>query len=76
MDRTVKKGDVFKHFKGMNVEILEIAKDSETLEDVVVYRHLGTNELWVRPLKMFLSKVDKNKYPDIKQEYRFEKIIK
>ena len=74
MDRTVKKGDVFKHFKGMNVEILEIAKDSETLEDVVVYRHLGTNELWVRPLKMFLSKVDKNKYPDINQEYRFEKI--
>ena len=76
MDRTVKKGDVFKHFKGMNVEILEIAKDSETLEDVVVYKHLGTNELWVRPLKMFLSKVDKNKYPNIKQEYRFEKIIK
>lgn len=74
MDRTVKKGDIFKHFKGMNVEILEIAKDSETLEDVVVYKHLDTNELWVRPLKMFLSKVDKNKYPDIKQEYRFEKI--
>jgi hypothetical protein len=74
MDRTIKKGDIFKHFKGMNVEILEIAKDSETLEDVVVYKHLDTNELWVRPLKMFLSKVDKNKYPDIKQEYRFEKI--
>lgn len=74
MDRTVKKGDVFKHFKGMKVEILELAKDSETLDEMVVYKHLGTDEVWVRPLTMFLSKVDKNKYPDIKQEYRFEKI--
>jgi hypothetical protein len=74
MDRTVKKGDVFKHFKGMEVEILELAKDSETLDEMVVYKHLGTDEVWVRPLTMFLSKVDKNKYPDIKQEYRFEKI--
>ena len=74
MDRTVKKGDIFKHFKGMNVKVLEIAKDSESLEDVVVYKHLDTNEVWVRPLTMFLSKVDKDKYPEIKQDYRFEKM--
>lgn len=70
----IKKGEKYRHFKGMIVEILEIAKDSETLEDMVVYRHTDTNEVWVRPLSMFLSKVDTDKYPDVKQEYRFEKI--
>ena len=68
------KGEKYRHFKGMIVEILELAKDSETLEDMVVYRHTDTNEVWVRPLSMFLSKVDTEKYPDAKQEYRFEKI--
>ena len=68
------KGEKYRHFKGTIVEILEIAKDSETLEDMVVYKHTDTNEIWVRPLSMFLSKVDTKKYPDVKQEYRFEKI--
>lgn len=71
----IKKGEKYKHFKGMIVEILEIAKDSETLEDMVVYKHTDTNEVWVRPLSMFLSKVDTEKYPDVKQEYRFEKVV-
>ena len=74
MTRTVNSGDRFKHFKGSIYCVLEIAKDSETLEDVVVYRNVETNDVWVRPLTMFLSTVDKNKYPDIKQKYRFEKI--
>ena len=74
MKRTVNKGDTFKHFKGMIVEVLEIAKDSETLDDMVVYKHVGTDDVWVRPLTMFLSKVDKTKYPDVEQEFRFEKI--
>ncbi len=68
------KGEKYRHFKGAIVEILEVAKDSETLEDMVVYKHTDTNEIWVRPLSMFLSKVDTEKYPDVKQEYRFEKI--
>ena len=68
------KGDKYRHFKGAIVEVLEIAKDSETLEEMVVYKHEETGEIWVRPLSMFLSKVDKDKYPDVKQEYRFEKI--
>lgn len=71
----IKKGEKYKHFKGMIVEILEIAKDSETLEEMVVYKHTDTNEIWVRPLSMFLSKVDTEKYPDVKQEYRFEKVV-
>lgn len=70
----MKKGDKYRHFKGAIVEILELAKDSETLEDMVVYKHMDTDEIWVRPLSMFESKVDKNKYPDVKQEYRFEKV--
>ena len=70
----MEKGEKYRHFKGAIVEVLELAKDSETLEEMVVYKHEGTNEIWVRPLSMFLSKVDKEKYPDVKQEYRFEKI--
>ena len=70
--RTIKKGQKYKHFKGDIITVLELAKDSETLEDLVVYEH--NNQIWVRSLNMFLSKVDKNKYPNIKQIYRFEEI--
>lgn len=65
-------GDKYKHFKGMVVEIIAIGKDSENLEEMVVYKH--NDEIWIRPINMFLSKVDKEKYLDIKQKYRFEKI--
>ena len=63
-----------KHFKGHVIEILEIGKHSETLEDMVVYKHLGTDEIWIRPLNMFYDKVDKEKYPEVLQEYRFEEV--
>lgn len=46
---------------------------SETKEKYVVYRRLyGKNELIIRPLEMFLTKVDRTKYPNVEQEYRFE----
>ena len=55
----------------------DIAFDSETKGQMVVYRRLyGDGSLWVRPLEMFLSEVDKNKYPNEKQQYRFELIEK
>ena len=63
-------GKKYRHFKGNIIEILAIAKHTEILEDMVVYTH--DNNVWVRPYSMFLDKVDKEKYPDIKQEYRFE----
>lgn len=64
---------IYKHFKGDYYLVEDVAIHSETMEQFVVYRALyGKNELYVRPYEMFLSKVDKSKYPDVKQEYRFE----
>ena len=67
-------GGIYRHFKNIKVEVIAIAKHSETLENMVVYKHLDTLEYWVRPYEEFVSKVDKNKYPDVSQEYRFELI--
>lgn len=64
---------VYKHFKGDYYFVEEVAIHSETKEKYVVYRGLyGKNELYIRPYDMFTSKVDKVKYPEVKQEYRFE----
>ena len=53
----------YRHFKGMEYNVIAIAKHSETLEDMVVYEALYDNnisKIWVRPLKMFLEKVEKD----------------
>ncbi|GMO14285.1 MAG: hypothetical protein Ta2E_04490 [Mycoplasmoidaceae bacterium] len=69
----IKIKGVYKHFKGDYYIVEDVAIDSETQNEIVVYRQLyGDNKLFVRPMKMFLSKVDKKKYPDVKQIYRFE----
>ncbi len=68
-------GGIYRHFKGNEYLVEDIALNSETEEEMVVYRALyGENKLYVRNKDMFLSIVDKNKYPDVKQEYRFEYI--
>ena len=68
-------GRVYRHFKGNYYIVENIAKDVESGEDVVVYRGLYENgPLWVRKLTDFAGKVDKKKYPNTKQEYRFELI--
>ena len=71
--REVKIGK-YRHFKGATITVLYLAKDSETLEDLVVYKHDEDEQIWVRPKEMFLSEVDHDKYPEVKQKYRFEEI--
>ena len=73
MERNVKIHGVYKHFKGDYYLVEDVANHSETKEKYVVYRRLyGDNSLWIRPLDMFLSEVDHEKYPNVEQKYRFE----
>ncbi len=66
----IKEGQIYRHFKGDLMQVICVCKHTETKEEFVVYEHNGN--IWARPKEMFLSKVDKNKYPKCKQEYRFE----
>ena len=69
----VKVKRVYRHFKGDYYLVEDIARHSETGEEYVVYRKLyGDGGLWVRPLSMFTQEIDRLKYPDAKQRYRFE----
>lgn len=73
-------GGIYKHFKGKLYKVINIGYDSETningiSKKLVIYEALyDDHKIWVRPYDMFVSKVDKEKYPDVLQEYRFELI--
>jgi hypothetical protein len=73
-DRPIpQKGEKYRHFKlGKIVTIIGISRHTETEEMSVVYEYEG--HIWNRPFEMFMSEVDKKKYPDAKQRYRFEVI--
>lgn len=65
----------YRHFKGDSYEVIDIVQHSETGEHFVIYKAIyGTEKIYARPLAKFASKIDHEKYPNIKQKYRFEKI--
>lgn len=72
--RKVEVGKTYKHFKGTYHKALMIGKHCETLEDMVIYNREDTGEIWVRPYFSFIERVDREKYPNVKQEYRFEQV--
>ena len=72
--KELKVHGIYRHFKGDYYIVEGIGIHSETKEKYVIYRALydDTSKLYLRPYDMFLEKVDKEKYPNVKQEYRFE----
>lgn len=63
----------FRHFKGGIYVVTDVAIHTETNGPMIVYHNLAHPEVsWCRPINMFLSEVDREKYPDVSQKYRFE----
>jgi len=81
-----KTNEIWKHFKNNYYKIICVGHHSETDEKMVVYAKISKHgyeisksivvldEPCIRPLQMFMSEVDHDKYPDVKQKYRFERV--
>ena len=78
--REIIENKTYRHFKGNVYKVLFIGLDSEKTDEngnpikVVIYKSNHDGKIWVRPLDIFASRVNKEKYPNATQEYRFEMV--
>ena len=74
MAREIKLNTVYNHLKNKQYKVLHLAEHTETGEEMIIYQALyGAHKIHARPYDMFASEVDKEKYPEATQKYRFEK---
>lgn len=75
MRKEPQPGEFYRHFKNRLYQVLSVAYDAETEAAFVVYQALyGDYRVWIRPLDNFMSEVDREKYPEVTQHWRFERV--
>lgn len=72
MENKLVIGGVYKHFKGNLYKVCDVVTHSETKESMVYYKSVADGKAYVRPYDMFVSEVDREKYPEVAQQFRFE----
>lgn len=73
-DRDFQQNDIVEHFKGGFYKIITFGINTETKEKMVVYQGLANQKVWITSYAMFASMVDREKYPNTDQPYRFIKV--